>query len=260
MLIAYKRNIRTVLSQQLVNLRQSELDFYTTNIQTIGTQSALLAGFAFTIIAGHSSRDTLYSLYAYQKEKGRSLSFVVLDLEWLERDMNDGREIAQVGVEIIYLIAATAAMGSTLYTLYTALISTIIGPELALRGPEGSVDRAIVGLADVNREVIVTFRHSLIMFYLVVIANAALNFHLIASLVTLGVQVFFINHIRRAADHVAQEYEIEREAITTGHFAPDLLATRSRYAATGREIGQISLLGRSPNNNNNNNITLFKAA
>lgn len=108
MLHAYKRDIRTELSKQLVNLRQSELDYYVTNIREIGTQSALLAGFAFTILAGHSSSNTLYSLYQYTADQQRSSAFVILDREWLRRDLGDGREMFQVAIELVYLVSTAS--------------------------------------------------------------------------------------------------------------------------------------------------------
>ncbi|KAG8466095.1 hypothetical protein KFE25_005665 [Diacronema lutheri] len=236
MLHAYKRELRTNLAKQLVTIRQSELDYYTTNISTIGTQSALLAGFAFSILASHSSSSVLTSLYAYTASKRRSSSFVILDAEWLRQDLLDGRQIILLLMEMVYLVSTALAMGSTLYTLYVSLISTILGPNLALRGPEGSVDRAVVGLADVNREVIVTFRHSIIMFYVIVISNSFLNFHLLASSVCFVLLLGMMAYIGRGAQSVVTESELSASAITTGHLEPDLLAAQERYAAMGRIV------------------------
>lgn len=113
MLHAYKRELRTNLAKQLVTIRQSELDYYTTNISTIGTQSALLAGFAFSILASHSSSSVLTSLYAYTASKRRSSSFVILDAEWLRQDLLDGRQIILLLMEMVYLVStALGARGA----------------------------------------------------------------------------------------------------------------------------------------------------
>jgi hypothetical protein len=55
-------------------------------------------------------------------------------------------------------------MGLTIYTLYICLLLSITGPGLALRGPEGSVDRAVFSLARGCRQVIQTFAFALNLF------------------------------------------------------------------------------------------------
>jgi len=47
MLYADKRALETNLKVQLLEIREKELVFYTNNCQNIGTQAAMLAGFAF---------------------------------------------------------------------------------------------------------------------------------------------------------------------------------------------------------------------
>jgi hypothetical protein len=47
MLYADKRALETNLKVQLLEIREKELIFYTNNCQNIGTQAAMLAGFAF---------------------------------------------------------------------------------------------------------------------------------------------------------------------------------------------------------------------
>ena len=47
MLYADKRALETNLKVELLEIREKELNFYTNNCQNIGTQAAMLAGFAF---------------------------------------------------------------------------------------------------------------------------------------------------------------------------------------------------------------------
>ena len=47
MLYADKAALETSLKVQLLEIREKELNFYTNNCQNIGTQAAMLAGFAF---------------------------------------------------------------------------------------------------------------------------------------------------------------------------------------------------------------------
>ena len=48
MLFADKRALETNLKVSLLAIREKELNFYTTNCLAVGTQSALLAGFAYS--------------------------------------------------------------------------------------------------------------------------------------------------------------------------------------------------------------------
>lgn len=55
-------------------------------------------------------------------------------------------------------------MGLCIYTLYICLLLSITGPGLALRGPEGSVDKAVILLARGCRKVIQAFALALNLF------------------------------------------------------------------------------------------------
>lgn len=166
MLYASKRELHSELARNILHIRQRELSYYTTNVNNIGMQSALLAGFAFTILANHKSRDVLLELYSSQPDS----AFVVISYEYMVSEL-DAQEIAQVVLELMYLTSTISAMGSTLYTLYICLITSILGPGLALRGPEGSMDKAVIALARVNREVIGTFRTALSLFQFSIAVN-----------------------------------------------------------------------------------------
>ena len=50
MLYADKRALETKLQVSLLSIREKELTFYTQNCMTVGTQAALLAGFAYNSI------------------------------------------------------------------------------------------------------------------------------------------------------------------------------------------------------------------
>lgn len=57
-------------------------------------------------------------------------------------------------------------MGLTIYTLYICLLLSITGSGLALRGPEGSVHRAVLTLARGCRRVIQAYALALYLFML----------------------------------------------------------------------------------------------
>ena len=47
MLYADKQHLKTEVAVDLLRVREKEMNFYSSNLSTVGTQSALLAGFAF---------------------------------------------------------------------------------------------------------------------------------------------------------------------------------------------------------------------
>ena len=47
MLLADKRDLQNSLKVSLLQIEEKELNYYTTNCMTVGTQAAMLAGFAF---------------------------------------------------------------------------------------------------------------------------------------------------------------------------------------------------------------------
>ena len=51
MLYADKQHLKTEVAVDLLRVREKEMNFYATNLSMVGTQSALLAGFAFAILA-----------------------------------------------------------------------------------------------------------------------------------------------------------------------------------------------------------------
>ena len=55
------------------------------------------------------------------------------------------------------MILTTIGMSIQLWTLYTCVLTNILGLSLALRGPEGSVDRAVRHMAEQNQLVMNRF-------------------------------------------------------------------------------------------------------
>mmetsp|Transcript_3987 Transcript_3987/g.10324 ORF Transcript_3987/g.10324 Transcript_3987/m.10324 type:complete len:332 (+) Transcript_3987:2-997(+) len=124
-------------------------------------------------------------------------------------------------------MSTISAMGSTLYTLYICLISTILGPGLALRGPEGSVDRAVLGLARVNRKVIQSFAFALNLFQFSILVNSFLNFHVIAAVVCALFVIYYMYTIGKYGNSLTQEFFIPPAKIVTGRFPQNEMSTQT---------------------------------
>ena len=116
----------------LLAIRERELKLYTQNCRAIGTQAALLAGFAY---GGCCLGSYLFP-----------------------EDSSDSMRAA-------YLVAMTWAMGLNVYCLFSSTLCTMLGPGLALRGPDGSMEQAVEGLAIEYRFTFVVYVVGLLMFF-----------------------------------------------------------------------------------------------
>ena len=113
MLWADKRALETNLKLSLLQIRERELNFYTNNCLAISTQSALLAGFAYAaLMPGISLGDA-----------GGVAAHVYV-------------------VKLMYLACAVSALGLQLITVVSTTLLSMLGPGLALRGPDGSMHTA----------------------------------------------------------------------------------------------------------------------
>ncbi|KAG8466703.1 hypothetical protein KFE25_008082 [Diacronema lutheri] len=216
MLYAHKNELHARLSRDLISVRSRELDYYTTNIRNIGFSAALLTGFAFGTLANHKSSDMLDWLVPYAEE------FEGVDIQppfiLLSDFAINGLQRLQVTLEVAYLVSNITAMGLTIYTLYVCLLLSITGPGLALRGPEGSVDRAVFLLARGCRRVIQAFAFSLYLFMVSIFFKAFLSYHIYLAVICALFLIYYMYAIRRHAKGVLRMFRIDRDQVQTGRF------------------------------------------
>ena len=147
MLWADKRALETNLKLSLLQIRERELNFHTNNCLAISTQSALLAGFAYAaLMPGISLGDA-----------GGVAAHVYV-------------------VKLMYLACAVSALGLQLITVVSTTLLSMLGPGLALRGPDGSMHRAVDGLMLEYRLTFLFFVMGLIAFHLSALLFAWLEF------------------------------------------------------------------------------------
>jgi hypothetical protein len=114
MLAAQKENLESGFRQRMLRIRDKELDFFTRNCQSVAQLSALIAGFA-------------YSGLIYVK--------------YIDVDLCGPNEI--LCAEILYPIMITITMSTALFAMWGATLITMLAPGLALRGPQGSMNRCV---------------------------------------------------------------------------------------------------------------------
>eukprot|EP00457_Paulinella_chromatophora_P010091 gb/GEZN01010180.1/.p1 GENE.gb/GEZN01010180.1/~~gb/GEZN01010180.1/.p1 ORF type:complete len:237 (+),score=38.90 gb/GEZN01010180.1/:206-916(+) len=101
---------RTALAADLqlrrLDLQVLDMDRVTRYLESLTTQAALLAGFAFTVVS------------APPEEKNKA---------WTA----------------IFFLSACVTLGSHMYVVCVGQLSAILGPLLALKGPQGSLEKAL---------------------------------------------------------------------------------------------------------------------
>ena len=155
----------------MLRIRERELLYYTNNCLAISTSAALLAGFAW------------------------------YGLTEVPFDSN-----ANAVTQTLYLIVTTLIMGLELLTVVNATLCAILGPGLALRGPDGSMHNAVQGMMTHYRFTLACFTVGLICFMLSALLYAWMQFDWTLSLpMTLLIIYFLFILYARAALPAAQE-------------------------------------------------------
>ena len=153
---ADKEDLKTQLAKDLCAVREKEMAFYARNLSMVGTHAALLAGFAFTILSQYKFKEPMEGYLDYETEEAlgmwknnRAQFMFPQHSESQVRSFKKGFSAwtwntwFQQIFQILHLLFTSLGMTLTLWTLYTSVITNILGVHLALRGPEGSIDKAV---------------------------------------------------------------------------------------------------------------------
>lgn len=208
MLYADKRALETNLQVSLLKIREKELQFYTQNCIAIGTQAALLSGFAYNGII--------------QVDIPSDAS------DWLKTS---------------YLCVTTMAMGFELIAVLNSTLCSMLGPGLALRGPDGSMHRAVDGLMLEYRLTFLFFTMGLIAFHLSALLFAWLEFSWPVALAMTVALLMFVYGMWRYFKRIYQRFALESDRYITGKFefgdatAP-VTSTLDEHAVAGG-IGEV---------------------
>lgn len=183
MLFADKRALETNLQVSLLKIREKELQFYTQNCIAIGTQAALLSGFAYNGII--------------------QVDIPTDSSDWLKT---------------LYLCVTTAAMGFELIAVLNSTLCSMLGPGLALRGPDGSMHRAVDGLMLEYRLTFLFFTAGLVAFHLSALLFAWLEFSWPVALAMTLALLMFIYGMYRYWLRIYSRFALSSDRMITGKF------------------------------------------
>jgi len=183
MLYADKNALRTQLKVNMLKIRERELNYYTNNCLAISTSSALLAGFAW------------------------------YGLTEVPFDSN-----ADATVQTAYLVVTTLIMGLELLTVVNATLCAILGPGLALRGPDGSMHNAVQGMVTHYRFTLACFTVGLICFMISALLYAWMQFDWTLALPMTLLIFYFLYILQRYYLRIYKRFRLPSEAAVTGAF------------------------------------------
>jgi len=183
MLYADKRALETNLQVSLLKIREKELQFYTQNCIAIGTQAALLSGFAYNGII--------------------QVDIPSESSDWLKT---------------CYLCVTTFAMGFELIAVLNSTLCSMLGPGLALRGPDGSMHRAVDGLMLEYRLTFLFFTMGLIAFHVSALLFAWLEFSWPVALAMTLALLMFIYGMGRYFKRIYNRFALDSDHYITGKF------------------------------------------
>lgn len=157
-------------NQQLLAIRQQEMQYYTDVFTSFGTQGSLIAGFTLAALTGLDVRDF---------EKGFGLPF------W----------------KGLFHILSAVAVAVSVHSVLTTTFANIYGPNLALRGPSGSMVRAVKGMIAEKHGIFLSFILSLLSFQIITLAATWVKMQtyaaVIASLVICTGGFYWYKHCLR---------------------------------------------------------------
>ena len=141
MLAAGRDELESSMRVAMLAVRDRELRFFITNCNQLATLSALLAGFG-------------QSALLFTKYVSRSRA----------QDVCDPSEF--ICADTTYPFCVLCATGFSLFALWGCMLITFLAPVLALKGPEGSMHRAVEMVVQEYQYVLFLFSCSLLAFFL----------------------------------------------------------------------------------------------
>ena len=223
------------------------MSFYAHNLSMVGTHAALLAGFAFTILSQYEFKVPMEGYLPYDAEVWLGLwanNRVLYEFpDFTEEQVMSFRKgigswtwntwLQQI-FQVLHLLFTSLGMTLTLWTLYTCVITNILGVHLALRGPEGSVDKAVRHMAQQNQFALRKFMWGLVLFLLSVIFFSLSEYHFFVSLLIVISVLIMTRQIYLHIHLLVASFHLESDDTVTGQW--DLTSqggTSSRQGSVG---------------------------
>mmetsp|Transcript_4199 Transcript_4199/g.6369 ORF Transcript_4199/g.6369 Transcript_4199/m.6369 type:complete len:283 (-) Transcript_4199:64-912(-) len=183
MLAADKLQLQSALKQQATALKEKEFNLHHSNLMTVGTQAAVLAGLDITMFI------------EFQPPPNS--------------DWGVGLETIARGIKFIYYITIVAAFCANMMVVSHTTALSVLGAGMALRGPDGSMMTATDGLYDERRSVFYVFGVGLACTVGSVVLCVWLILSWEAALVCMGVTILTCRRIYNNYTRVVDRFDFD---------------------------------------------------
>lgn len=136
MLAADQQQLKDTLRLNALAIREKEMKLFGANFVSIGTQAALLAGFAMTALAELSVPDDTPKIF-----------------------------------KLLFFVSITITLAAELHCVCNTTLVNLYGPALALRSNDSNaLERAAVGMYEERRQIFITYWIGVIFFQVAAMA------------------------------------------------------------------------------------------
>lgn len=219
MLAADKLQLQSALKQQATALKEKEFNLHHSNMTTVGTIAAVLAGLDITMFIEFNPPS---------------------DPTWGQEMVNVARFL-----KFLYYITIVAAFCANMIVVSQTTTLTVLGAGMALRGPDGSMMTATDGLYDERNSVFTTFAIGLANTVGSVTLCVWLILHWEAALCCMIIVLITCRTIYMNYKRVARRFSFDESE--TVDFRDIMEGPANIQAVTGKRIKTWSSNGRQQN-------------
>jgi hypothetical protein len=152
---------------ELLRILDQEFNYYVESYKTVGTQAALIAGFAVAVL-------------------------VTLDTSDDARRSNDLPQLPRTVVETYHVLSVVTLM-SLLYCIIATTCVSVWAPQLALRGASPSaMDVAVRGIKDERHPIYTSFLIGIVSFTLMVVSVAWIQMNITIATLCSGLSLLML--------------------------------------------------------------------
>ena len=177
-----RRNIRLIDGQQALSEKEvyfREITHFQSNFALMATVAALFAGFEFTVFGLAPSE-----IGEYSKLHASSIA---------------------------YMLCATASLCTNIVVVCLATLASMLGPGLALRGPDGSVKKALAGMRREHDTITALFFAGSYSFFVTVIALVWFEYYWIVAAPVSFIVVVGACALYRGGARIEKRFAIETD-------------------------------------------------
>eukprot|EP00550_Attheya_septentrionalis_P005960 CAMPEP_0198291462 /NCGR_PEP_ID=MMETSP1449-20131203/8983_1 /TAXON_ID=420275 /ORGANISM="Attheya septentrionalis, Strain CCMP2084" /LENGTH=312 /DNA_ID=CAMNT_0043990103 /DNA_START=206 /DNA_END=1142 /DNA_ORIENTATION=+ len=190
MLAADKLQLQSSLKQQATALKEKEFTLHHSNLMTVGTQAAVLAGLDVTMFIEFNPPDN--AAWGALEMWARALKF-------------------------FYYVFITVAFCCNILVVSQTTLLSVMGAGLALRGPDGSMMTATDGLYEERKSVFAAFAYGLATTVASVVLCVWLILSWEAALVCMSISIYTGYIIYANYKRIAQRFDFDESQTVTFH-------------------------------------------